>query len=244
MAANTPINVTDQATESSEAASTQVFGTTELLEHILIYVPARDVLLSQRVSQQWQAVITGSLSLQKLLSFVGEAAEPVQWAKEHLGSPRHGTSWYWDAQVIRVMPANPYAIFYRSSNTTVCFYVNDLVAKLLGVSNKALTHDDDDLTVLSSTTDLATYSLYESAKRPEASWRRMLLPGPGVVGDIVDTELTGLTGLAVCESVYNGVLLAAGSAEPDGCIRLGKLWSAAVKEQARRRGFNRLRDQD
>lgn len=41
----------------------------ELLERILLSVPIRDVLLSQRVSKFWQALITNSLSLQQALFF-------------------------------------------------------------------------------------------------------------------------------------------------------------------------------
>ncbi|KAK5738216.1 hypothetical protein LTS12_025661 [Elasticomyces elasticus] len=257
MAANTLISVIDQATESSEPASTQVFGTTELLEHILIHVPARDVLLSQRVSQQWQAVTTGSLSLQRLLLFVGDAAEPAQWAKEHLGASTSQRAWFWDGNVMRVKLASPYAMLYGSHRVPVCFNVNDLLAKLFGASGKASPYNGDDLILLSSTIDLGTYSLHDSATRPEASWRRMLLLGPGVVGDVVDMNMTGL---AVCESVYTQVSSAAESAELDGCIRLGKLWSAAtkaqhiqdqarrraleIKEQARRRELEELRDQE
>ncbi|KAK5687519.1 hypothetical protein LTS10_001657 [Elasticomyces elasticus] len=80
--------------ESRFPASDQVFGTTELLEHILIRMPARDVLLSQRVSQQWQAVIKGSLHLQRVLLFTGEAADPADWIKEHLEASDPTKAWF------------------------------------------------------------------------------------------------------------------------------------------------------
>ena len=41
----------------------------ELLERILLLVPMRDLLLSQRVSKFWQALITNSLPLQQALFF-------------------------------------------------------------------------------------------------------------------------------------------------------------------------------
>lgn len=45
----------------------QVLCTTELLEMILLRLPLKDLLLSQRVSPKWQAVIRGSQDLQKAL---------------------------------------------------------------------------------------------------------------------------------------------------------------------------------
>jgi len=47
--------------------SEQVFGTTELLEHILSFLPMPSVLGKSRVSRQWKAVIDNSLALQKKL---------------------------------------------------------------------------------------------------------------------------------------------------------------------------------
>ncbi|USW56437.1 Putative F-box-like domain superfamily protein [Septoria linicola] len=45
----------------------QVLATTELLEAILLQLPIRSVLLSQRISKTWHATITSSISLQRAL---------------------------------------------------------------------------------------------------------------------------------------------------------------------------------
>lgn len=50
-------------------AAERVLELPELLERILLLVPMRDLLLSQRVSKFWQALIANSLSLQQALFF-------------------------------------------------------------------------------------------------------------------------------------------------------------------------------
>lgn len=49
------------------AAKSKVFSTTELLEAILLQLPMKDVLLSQRVSKEWRDTIVGSTKLRELL---------------------------------------------------------------------------------------------------------------------------------------------------------------------------------
>lgn len=49
------------------AAAKAVFNTTELLERVLTFLPSKDILLTQRVSSDWKAVIEGSVTLQRLL---------------------------------------------------------------------------------------------------------------------------------------------------------------------------------
>ena len=56
----------DEATQVSPVIA-MVFATAELLEAILLYVDLKTVLLSQRVSMFWQAVINGSPKLQRAL---------------------------------------------------------------------------------------------------------------------------------------------------------------------------------
>lgn len=43
-----------------------------MLEQVLLYLPMATILISQRVSQQWQSTIQASLKLQKLLFLAGE----------------------------------------------------------------------------------------------------------------------------------------------------------------------------
>lgn len=49
------------------SASAKVFGTPELLENILIQLPMRDLLLSQRVNVTFKSAIDGSIHLQRAL---------------------------------------------------------------------------------------------------------------------------------------------------------------------------------
>lgn len=49
------------------AAAAQVFATTELLKSILVQVPVKTLLLSQRFDKKWQAVIKNSHKLQQVL---------------------------------------------------------------------------------------------------------------------------------------------------------------------------------
>ncbi|KAK5676156.1 hypothetical protein LTS10_011448 [Elasticomyces elasticus] len=49
------------------AACSTTLHTAELLEYILLYLPLQDLLLSQRVSKQWQAVIQGSAKARQVL---------------------------------------------------------------------------------------------------------------------------------------------------------------------------------
>jgi hypothetical protein len=60
------------ATANSTQATTaveKVLGTVELFEHILQFLPFKDLLHSQRVSRQWKATIDTSLPLQQALFF-------------------------------------------------------------------------------------------------------------------------------------------------------------------------------
>ena len=59
------------------AAKSRVFDTPELMEAILLQLPLKDALLSQRVSKQWRNTIVGSTKLQQLLFFrpMGELAD-------------------------------------------------------------------------------------------------------------------------------------------------------------------------
>lgn len=59
----------DQVIEGSAAAQ-QVSATTELLEAILLELPMRDLLMSQKVSKHWKAVWDGSVRIQRALYFV------------------------------------------------------------------------------------------------------------------------------------------------------------------------------
>jgi hypothetical protein len=58
----------DQSSSIS-SSQTRVFATPELLEHILIQLPMRDLLLCQRVSHHFQDIVTSSPAIQERLFF-------------------------------------------------------------------------------------------------------------------------------------------------------------------------------
>lgn len=62
-------------------AATRVLDTPELLEAILLYLPLRDLLHSQRVSCQFQAAVTSSPSIQRALFFRANRRKlgPQEW---------------------------------------------------------------------------------------------------------------------------------------------------------------------
>lgn len=47
----------------------KLYAVTELLEDILLHLPLKDLLLSQRVNKHFKATIDGSLKLQRALFF-------------------------------------------------------------------------------------------------------------------------------------------------------------------------------
>ena len=55
-----------------------VLLTTELLKNILQYLPAKDLLLAQRVSKKWRAVVTENDALQKVL-FLAPQEPSYRW---------------------------------------------------------------------------------------------------------------------------------------------------------------------
>ena len=68
------LEANDQAPSkiSTSTACHRVINTTELLEEILINLPVQDLLLSQRVSKYFKAVIDGSMIPQRALFFLPE----------------------------------------------------------------------------------------------------------------------------------------------------------------------------
>ncbi|KAI9708360.1 MAG: hypothetical protein M1820_004064 [Bogoriella megaspora] len=64
------------ASKTSQTKTVDVFAIPELLEMMLLLVPMKDVLLSQRVCRHWKAVIDSSIQLQQHLFFV-PCGDPV-----------------------------------------------------------------------------------------------------------------------------------------------------------------------
>ncbi|KAK5725580.1 hypothetical protein LTR15_003770 [Elasticomyces elasticus] len=231
-----PNDAESQVTETIDAqvsARTRVFGTTELLEQILTNTQGRDVLLAQRASQRWQAVIKSSLHLQRMLYDTPcEMIDPVQWAADILPPPATRNPWFLqDNGILCNRPINPNALYWTWTTfqrNEVCLYVDEQLAKFIGLGGRGSSHDGDGSPVRrrNISLHLDTEKLSESAGRPEASWRSMIIQTPGVEGDVV---VTGLTGINISVRVHNEILSAAKSNERDGFVRLGKLWDAAVE---------------
>ena len=70
-----------RAAQAASASANQVFDTYELLENILLHLAIRDLLLSRRVSQQWQSLIKQSSRLQQAL-FLQAGPSLVCWQKQ------------------------------------------------------------------------------------------------------------------------------------------------------------------
>lgn len=66
--------VTDNEMKTAtSSAPAKVFGTVELLEAILVQLPCKDLLLSQRVCGRWEETIAGSIKLQQALGLIAVA---------------------------------------------------------------------------------------------------------------------------------------------------------------------------
>jgi hypothetical protein len=82
--------MSSNAATSVIAAAEQVLNTTELLEHILFFLPMPQVLGKSRVSRDWKAVIDESPDLQKKLFLFQhdgrtEVISPQNWFPKPLG---------------------------------------------------------------------------------------------------------------------------------------------------------------
>ncbi|KAK0884278.1 hypothetical protein LTR87_001907 [Friedmanniomyces endolithicus] len=71
-----PTSQPNERMSNQAHASNAVLLTTELLENILRSLPAKDLLLAQRVSPKWRDVITRSRQLQQQLSVILPPATP------------------------------------------------------------------------------------------------------------------------------------------------------------------------
>ncbi|KAK5684276.1 hypothetical protein LTS10_004140 [Elasticomyces elasticus] len=238
--------------ETVELASTRVFATTELLEHILVFVPARDVLLAQRVSQRWQAVVTESPFLQELLLFTGEVVDPAIWMTQHPIAYHSGKACVWDGLFVRytdsplshtnVPPNFPEWRDVLKMGDCANLQVNEPLARLFARKPIMFVWPGDDHASPipgGPLTQLGRNVLHESATRPEASWRRMLQLNPATIGN---GPVPNVTLVPTEEGVYARAVAAAGEGE-DGVIRFGKLFDAAVKARRETDEARHIRDE-
>ena len=101
------------------APANDVLSIPELLENILLRLPNRDLLLSQRMSHSFKNVVAGSMHLQRKLFFIPvRAAETInpddvesnellrtlfatKWIEEELEHPRlHSSTGLWSAEFV------------------------------------------------------------------------------------------------------------------------------------------------
>ena len=64
-----PVRTKQPVPRGIESAAVHLFRLPELLELVLLYLPQKDILLSQRVSRSFRNTISGSVRLQKALFF-------------------------------------------------------------------------------------------------------------------------------------------------------------------------------
>lgn len=91
-------NSADTTMSATSAATHAVFATTELLEQILSYLNVKDLSYAQFVSPKWQAVIQGSMALQKNM-FLRAEKKGLCWHKPV-------DSWFSFLQDLRFIPAH------------------------------------------------------------------------------------------------------------------------------------------
>lgn len=145
--------------------------TTELLENILKFLPMRDLLLVQRVSRKWSAVITQSTLLQQMLFFAPKQTE-FRWECEvkHEGPRRK-----WPRKVDRtyVLPE----VRPKGVARLILMDNGQLNPLLFSCVENIWEKDGDESYILA----LPRFnSLHLALSYPEASWRRMLVSQPPV----------------------------------------------------------------
>ena len=149
--------------EPSIGSQDAVFLTTELLTSILRCLPTKDLLLSQRVSTKWRAVITESLELQQALFMIPE--EPTtRWLYERV-------NFLQTDKLSRVDPTLPLGGIHNGSHIMDCGRLNGLLFKqnrFWPLPERAKNYAQASFHAI----------LPLPAGGPEASWRRMLITQP------------------------------------------------------------------
>jgi hypothetical protein len=148
-----------------------VISTTELLENILMFLPMKDLLLAQRVSRNWKAVITKSISLQQRLFFVPRKADFCWELEVRSEYPQMK----WPKQVDREHKL-PETLPDGIERMTLVNHgqMNPLIFRTAGDINMWDYAYDEGGTILQPMPDLQ----HPSAQYPKASWRGMLISQP------------------------------------------------------------------
>ncbi|KAK5137451.1 hypothetical protein LTR08_008429 [Meristemomyces frigidus] len=147
-----------------KSVSDAVFLTTELLENILRFLPMKDLLLSQRVTKKWRAVISESMLLQQALFFLPQ--EPSGYW-ELVGAPEVSKA---SNKLLRLTKSeyerkSPSSHIFRSGS------LNPLVFKSSPGFCPVGRAEDQGCEVFD-------YRSRPSARHADASWRKMLVVQP------------------------------------------------------------------
>nr|POF18497.1 hypothetical protein CFP56_63041 [Quercus suber] len=145
------------------SAANAVFDTVELLESILLHLPMKDLLLSQRVSRAFRMTVLGSRVLQQALFFVPRMSGVYL---EEIGIFT-GKSWH----MARITEQR-YEEQSAGGPVYECAYYNPLLC--FGQEHPSPIRTNR---ILDEVIDMDLRAR-PSAKHPVASWRRMLLTQP------------------------------------------------------------------
>lgn len=155
-----------------------VFGTAELLENILLFLPLRQLLCVQRVNRSWQACIKGSVNARRALFLQASHGDTVYWQQVEEGAdPHDGGSGKWvfsnspDQQIFPSL--NPIAreLFLENYDNHRPFLHHGFTSPEYGPKyNKR-----EDNTVLSGPRNTRHY---QALHYDDASWRNMLIMQP------------------------------------------------------------------
>lgn len=138
-----------------------VFLTTELLEKILQYLPMKDLLLAQRVSRKWRAVINESRALQQALFLLPREAD-AYW--ELIEGPKD--------KLVRI-PKDDYVRGVESKDVFRSGRLNQLLFEEIQYPYQGLVSRAED-----GGCEVFRLRFRPSAKHAAASWRRMLVTQP------------------------------------------------------------------
>lgn len=156
---------------------------TELLEQILINLPLRDLLLCQRVCKKWEALVSTSPTLQTRLYFRAPAGPK--------SSETHPSSYTFNPLLEAAFPflfkPDHISASQRSDDWDVRFGDLDLPPTLESCPKEFF------------------YSSFnrnpEAFRRPQASWRQMLITNPPVNTIVFRNDSAGMMGRSVQECV-------------------------------------------
>lgn len=152
-----------------ESAASQVFHLPELLEVVLLNLPQRDLLLSQRVARSFRHTIQGSVRLQRALFFspdwnLGGRAFDAYSANNWPGQKPEN-----NRLLLRAFPG--------SYPTVTLFIVNDSpTPNEMAIGRRGSEHRSWDVCISFPAERVPSCS--PAVHHPQASWRKMFLSQP------------------------------------------------------------------